>query len=393
MSPPYPHANINGSDAPEKPNVRLGFVPLTDCAPLVAAKILGLGRRHGLNIELVRQPSWAAVRDKLLSGELDAAQALYGLVYGVQLGIGGPQADMAVLMTLNRNGQAITLSNRLSEGLRQGRSLRTQLAAQTHQPVFAQTFPTGTHAMWLYYWLAAEGLDPLRDVRSVVIPPPQMSDAMALEQLDGFCAGEPWHAVAEAENIGRTAVTSGEIWPDHPEKVLACRRDLVALYPNTARALTMTILEACRWLDAPEHRREMAGWLSGPGYIGRASNLIAPRMLGDYGRTSAHALPLRFFADGEVNHPYLSDGNWFLTQYVRWGMAASSVLDGHLAAEINQTALYRQAAAALDIATADSDTRSSVLIDGRRWDGSNLHAYARSFPIQHDAHAAGHKAK
>ncbi|WP_051711316.1 CmpA/NrtA family ABC transporter substrate-binding protein [Andreprevotia chitinilytica] len=387
---PYPSPSrtatpwIAGSDAPEKPHLRLGFVPLSDCAPVVAAKLMDFGRKHGLSIELCRQPSWAAIRDKLLSGEIDAAHSLYGLVYGVQLGLGGPQADMAVLMTLNQNGQAVSLSNRLAQRLRQGESLSTVLAADTHRHVFAQTFPTGTHAMWLYYWLASQGIHPFNDVQSIVIPPPQMSDELARGRLDGFCAGEPWHAVAEAENVGQTVVTSGEIWPDHPEKVLACRRDFAALYPNTARALTMTLLEACRWLDTPDHRREAAGWLSGPGLIGRATSLIAPRLLGDYGGAplSTSPRPVRFFAEGEVNFPYLSDGLWFLSQYRRWGMLRKPVDLPSMACSINQIALYREAAGALGIALPASDMRSSVLLDGKPWDGTNPEAYADSFAIR-----------
>ncbi|MCW3481325.1 ABC transporter substrate-binding protein [Neisseriaceae bacterium JH1-16] len=365
-------------DAPEKTVLRLGYVPLSDCAPLVVAQRLGLGERYGIEIELHRQPSWAAVRDKLISGELDAAHALYGLVYGVELGLGGPQAPMAVLMTLNHNGQAITLSDRLARQLASGRTLRELVAEAPRPLVFAQTFPTGTHAMWLYYWLAAQGIHPLTDVKSVVIPPPQMSEALAAGLLDGFCAGEPWHAVAEAEGVGRTVVASGAIWPDHPEKVLACRRDFVTRYPRTARALTMTLLDACRWLDEPTHRFDAAGWLSGPTCIGRARSLILPRLLGGNGLPGA---PLRFFDDGAVNYPYRSDGLWFLSQYRRWGLLRGSADLPAIAAAINQTALYREAATALGIAVPD-DERSCVLIDGVSWNSRDPVAYADSFALR-----------
>src|ERR1700712_1147764 len=201
----------HASERPEKTHIRLGFVALSDAAPLVAAKVLEFGHRHGLTLELCRQPSWAAVRDKLLSGEIDAAHALYGLVCGVQMGIGGPQGDMSVLMVLNRNGQAITLSNQLSEALKQHGNLKGALATLGRRPVFAQTFPTGTHAMWLYYWLASQGVHPLRDIRSVVIPPPQMVDALIEGELDGLCVGEPWNAVAEARGAGKTVAVTSEI--------------------------------------------------------------------------------------------------------------------------------------------------------------------------------------
>ncbi|MGC3964976.1 MAG: CmpA/NrtA family ABC transporter substrate-binding protein [Rhodocyclaceae bacterium] len=370
-------------EPPEKTHVRIGFVPLTDCAPLVAARALGLGERFGLEIELVRQPSWAAIRDKLLSGELDAAHALYGLVYGVQLGIGGPQADMAVLMTLNQNGQAITLSRPLAEAVANGTPLREALATLEHRPVFAQTFPTGTHAMWLYYWLASQGVHPTRDVRCVVIPPPQMSAALAQGLLDGFCAGEPWNAVAEAEEVGRTVVVSSEIWPDHPEKVLACRRDFAALYPATARRLTMVMLEACRWLDAAENRQRAAAWLATPDFIGRPARIISPRMLHAYGDEGDRgARPLRFFDGGKVNFPYLSDGAWFVSQYLRWGLIDSSQAADDVAASVNQIALYRQAAEALGIDVPAHTNRESILIDGRRWQGTRVQAFAEESALK-----------
>ncbi|GAB3245411.1 CmpA/NrtA family ABC transporter substrate-binding protein [Chitinimonas naiadis] len=384
LNNPMSSAYLAGSDAPEKPHLRLGFVPLNDCAPLVAAKLMDFGRQYGLTLELCRQPSWAAVRDKLLSGELDAAQALYGLVYGVQLGLGGPQADMAVLLTLNQNGQAISLSNRLAQAWREGRPLAAALADGRDSPVFAQTFPTGTHAMWLYYWLAAQGIHPLQAVRSVVIPPSQMPAALGRGELDGYCAGEPWHAVAENMQAGQTVTSSGEIWPDHPEKVLACRADFVALYPNTARALTATLLAACRWLDQPAQRRLAAGWLAGPDYLDLPENLIATRLLGDYGSAPLRQppLPVRFHADGAVNYPYLSDGMWFLSQYQRWGMLGEEQDMAALARRINQTEVYTAAASVLGVAIPDSPLRSSTLMDGSRWDGHDPAAYARSFALR-----------
>ncbi|QDQ28955.1 ABC transporter substrate-binding protein [Chitinimonas arctica] len=378
------HTHIAGSDAPELPHLQLGFMPLSDCAPLVAAKWLDLGRPYGLNLTLRRQPSWAAIRDKLLSGELHAAQALYGLVYGVQLGLGGPQADMAILLNLNQNGQAISLSNSLAAEVQRCGSLQAALADRPAAAHFAHTFPTGTHAMWLYYWLAAQGLHPLRDVRSMALPPPLMPAALAAAELDGFCAGEPWHAVVAADGSGRTLVGSGEIWPDHPEKVLACRADFIRRYPNTARALTATLLAACRWLDDPEQRRSIAVELAQPAYLNLPSSVIAPRMLGDHGRTplSAATRPLRFHGGGEVNFPYLSDGLWFLSQYRRWGMLPEAVDMQAVAAKVNQLALYREAADSLGIAIPASPLRRSILIDGIAWDGSDPAGYAAQFPIQ-----------
>jgi nitrate/nitrite transport system substrate-binding protein len=372
------HSAHDAADAkaPERTHLRLGFVALSDVAPLAAAKVLEFGHAHGLTLELCRQPSWSAVRDKLLSGELDAAHALYGLVYGVQLGIGGPQADMAVLMVLNRNGQAITLSNRLAQALREHGNLKRALATLERTPVFAQTFPTGTHAMWLYYWLAAQGVHPLRDIQSVVIPPPQMVDTLAQDKLDGFCAGEPWNAVAQSRGAGKTVAVTSEIWPHHPEKVLACRRDFVALYPNTTRALVRTMLEACRWLDHPKHRVDISTWLATPELIDVPRELIAPRLLGDYdgAQLSKPPLPVSFFDGGAVNYPRPSDGLWFLTQYRRWGLFSGAHDDAALASAISQTELYREAASLAGVPVPE-EARADVLCDGRMWNGRDPAAF------------------
>jgi ABC-type nitrate/sulfonate/bicarbonate transport system substrate-binding protein len=370
--------------SPERPHLRIGFVPLTDCAPLVAAKMMDFGQRHGLTLELCRQPSWAAVRDKLLSGELDAAHSLYGLAYGVQLGLGGPQADMAILMTLNRNGQAIAVSNRLADALHQGQSLKAALAALVRKPVFAQTFPTGTHAMWLNYWLAAQGVHPLRDIESIVIPPPQMTDALAQGELDGFCAGEPWPAMAEARQAGRTIIGTGEIWPNHPEKALACRREFAALYPNTVQALIRTILEACKWLDNPVNLASVSIWLARPEYVNVPRELIEPRLLGNYRSTalSGPTRPIRFFDEAGMNYPLPADGLWFLSQYYRWGMLKTTSDWENIAAAVSQTEHYREAAASLGYLPAPTLPSPCKLMDSKMWDGTNAVGYAESFSIR-----------
>ncbi|MEX3894310.1 CmpA/NrtA family ABC transporter substrate-binding protein [Paraburkholderia sp. BR10954] len=382
MNPATSVTAAASAELPEKTHLRLGFVALSDAAPLIAAKLLEFGHAHGLTLELCRQPSWAAVRDKLLSGDLDAAHALYGLVYGVQLGLGGPRTDMAVLMVLNRNGQAITLSNRLAEALAKHGTLREALATLGRKPVFAHTFPTGTHAMWLYYWLAAQGVDPLRDIDSVAIPPPQMVAALAEDRLDGLCVGEPWNAMAEAHGVGRTIAYTSEVWPEHPEKVLACRRDFVDAHPRTTRALVQTVLEACRWLDGAGHRDEIARWLARPDYIGIDESLIATR-LGDHVDTAhPRRLPMRFFDDGAVNYPHPIEGAWFLTQFERWGIIDARDDYEAIAERINQTQLYREAAARVNVRVPGEDV-TRELIDGEVWgSGSSPAAYGQRFAIR-----------
>ncbi|ESS59599.1 Tat (twin-arginine translocation) pathway signal sequence domain protein [Enterobacter cloacae S611] len=378
-----------GSDAPEKKTLRVGFIPLTDCAPVVMAAVKKFDEKYGITIIPSKESSWASVRDKLLSGELDAAHVLYGMVYGLQLGVAGPQRDMAVLMTLNNNGQAITLSNQLkAAGVTDGASLKKVIAASPQGTyTFAQTFPSGTHAMWLYYWLANAGIDPFADVRNVVVPPPQMVVNMKIGNMSGFCVGEPWNQRAILDGIGFTAATSQQIWPDHPEKVLGTTSAWVSANGNAARALTAAVLEASRWIDASdENRRETAKTIAARAYINTAVETIEGRMLGHYqdglGKTWQDAHAMRFFNDGAVSYPWLSDGIWFLTQQKRWGLLKSDPDYLAVARQINRSELYTQAATAVGgISVPTSQMRSSTLIDGKVWDGSDPAAYANSFAI------------
>ena len=378
-----------GSDAPEKKTLRVGFIPLTDCAPVVMAAVKKFDEKYGITIIPSKESSWASVRDKLLSGELDAAHVLYGMVYGLQLGVSGPQRDMAVLMTLNNNGQAITLSNQLKEaGVTDGASLKKVIAASPQGTyTFAQTFPSGTHAMWLYYWLANAGIDPFSDVRNVVVPPPQMVVNMKIGNMSGYCVGEPWNQRAILDGIGFTAATSQQIWPDHPEKVLGTTSAWVSANGNAARALTAAVLEASRWIDASdENRRETAKTIAARAYINTAVETIEGRMLGHYedglGKTWQDAHAMRFFNDGAVSYPWLSDGIWFLTQQKRWGLLKSDPDYLAVARQINRSDLYKQAATAVGgISVPTSQMRSSTLIDGKVWDGSDPAAYANSFAI------------
>ncbi|MDM9615555.1 CmpA/NrtA family ABC transporter substrate-binding protein [Kosakonia cowanii] len=378
-----------GSDAPEKKTLRVGFIPLTDCAPVVMAAVKKFDEKYGITIIPSKESSWASVRDKLLSGELDAAHVLYGMVYGLQLGVSGPQREMAVLMTLNNNGQAITLSNQLkAAGVTDGASLKKVIAASPQGTyTFAQTFPSGTHAMWLYYWLANAGIDPFADVRNVVVPPPQMVVNMKIGNMSGFCVGEPWNQRAILDGIGFTAATSQQIWPDHPEKVLGTTSAWVSANGNAARALTAAVLEASRWIDASdENRRETAKTIAARAYINTAVETIEGRMLGHYedglGKRWQDAHAMRFFNDGAVSYPWLSDGIWFLTQQKRWGLLKSDPDYLAVARQINRSDLYKQAATAVGgISVPTSQMRSSTLIDGKVWDGSDPAAYANSFAI------------
>jgi nitrate/nitrite transport system substrate-binding protein len=377
-----------GSDKPEKEEVKVGFIPLTDCASVVMASVLGFDKKYGIKIVPSKESSWAGVRDKLVNGELDAAHVLYGLVYGVHEGIGGAQKDMAVLMNLNNNGQAITLSKKLADGgAVNGPGLAKLMQMDKREYTFAQTFPTGTHAMWLYYWLATYGINPMKDAKVITVPPPQMVANMRVGNMDGFCVGEPWNHRAIVDGIGITAATTQDIWKDHPEKVLGTTSDWVAKNPNTARALTAAVLEAGRWIDASlSNKNKMAETIAAKSYVNTSVDVINQRILGRYqnglGKTWDDPNYMKFYNDGAVNFPYLSDGMWFMTQHKRWGLAKGEPDYMGVAKSVNRIDLYKEAATMAKVSVPKDVMRSSKLIDGTVWDGKNPKAYAASFKIK-----------
>ncbi|PIW08514.1 MAG: nitrate transporter [Comamonadaceae bacterium CG17_big_fil_post_rev_8_21_14_2_50_60_13] len=376
-----------GSDAPEKTEVKIGFIPLTDCASVVMASVLGIDKKYGVKIIPSKEASWAGVRDKLSTGELDFAHVLYGLVYGVHLGVGGAKKDMAVLMTLNRNGQGLTLSKKIADkGASTLEGLVALMKKEPREYTFAQTFPTGTHAMWLYYWLASAGINPFKDVKSIVVPPPQMVANMRVGNMDGFSVGEPWNHRAIIDKIGVSAATSQNVWQDHPEKVLGTTADFVKKSPNTARAVTAAILEASQWIDASlQNKLKMAETVAQKSYINTSVDAINERILGRYqngmGKTWDDPNHMKFSDGGAVNFPYLSDGMWFLTQHKRWGLLKDHPDYLTVAKQINQIDIYKQAATASKTPLPKDVMRTSKLIDGVVWDGKDPKKYADGFKV------------
>ena len=381
-----------GSDAPEKKEVKIGFIPLTDCASIVMASVLGLDQKYGVKIIPTKESSWASVRDKLISGENDFTHMLLGQVYGVHLGVGGNKKDMAVLMTLNQNGQAITLSKKLADkGAVDGPSL-AKLMASDKRPAgqeytFAQTFPTGTHAMWLYYWLAAHDINPMTGAKVITVPPPQMVANMRVGNMDGYCVGEPWNHRAIIDGIGITAQTTQDIWKDHPEKVLATTGEFAKKYPHTCRAVTAAILEAGKWIDAGlQNKTKMAETIADKSYVNTSVDAINQRILGRYqnglGKTWDDPNYMKFYNDGAVTFPYLSDGMWFLTQHKRWGLLKDHPDYLAVAKQVSQIEIYKQAATASKTPVPKDVMRTSKLMDGVIWDGKDPKKYADGFKVK-----------
>ena len=313
--------------------IKLGFIPLTDCAPLVAAKELGLFAKYGVDVELSKEASWANVRDKILNGELDGAHCLFSMPFSVYTGIGGKAgSEMKIAMVLNNNGQAITLSKDFC-GLTGYKGINKAAGAVKNvqgrkEVTFAMTFPGGTHDIWLRYWMAAAGINQ-KSVGIITIPPPQMVANMRVDNMEGFCVGEPWNGLAAAQNIGFTHIATQDLWKHHPEKALVVNAAFASASKEDLKKVMKAIIEASRWLDVMANRKKAASWLSKPNYVNAPVTVIEARLMGssdlgcDIGVQKYKDDYMTFYNNGIVETPKKSYGIWFLAQYVRFGYLKS----------------------------------------------------------------------
>jgi nitrate/nitrite transport system substrate-binding protein len=246
--------SVYADDSPESPNVRFGIIALTDCSPIVIAHEKGLFKKHGIQSSISKEASWAVIRDKLQTGDNQATHMLIGMPIASTMGLlGSPKKPMVFPWMLNRNGQAITLKSEfLGKVQEDPKALKpfVEKAKALGEPMtFAMTFPPGTHAMWMRYYLGAGGINPDKDVNLITIPPPQMVANMKVGKMDGFCVGEPWNARAVSDKIGFTAITTQKMWKDHPEKVCAFLAEYADKNPKTVKAVLKALHEASVWLD------------------------------------------------------------------------------------------------------------------------------------------------
>ena len=309
--------------------IKLGFIPLTDCAPLVAAKELGIFAKYGLDVELEKQASWAVVRDKILNGELDGAHCLFSMPLSVYTGVGGIAGkEMKIAMVLNNNGQSITLSKDFCGLVGFKEVNKAAGAVKTVQGrkevTFAQTFPGGTHDIWLRNWMAAAGINQ-KSVSIITIPPPQMVANMRVDNMEGFCVGEPWNGLAAAQNVGFTHISSQDLWKHHPEKALVVNSAFATTNREDLKKIMKAIIEACRWLDVMGNRAKAASWLTKPNYVNAPLQVIEARLKGSYDLGCELGVQkykddyMTFYNNGVVTTPRKSHAIWFLAQYVRFG--------------------------------------------------------------------------
>jgi len=371
---------------PPAKKIKLGFISLTDCAPLVAAKELGLFAKYGVDVELEKEASWAVVRDKILNGEIDGAHCLFSMPFSVYTGIGGKAGqEMKIAMVLNNNGQAITLSkdfcgvvgykevNKAAAGVKNVQSRK--------EVTFAMTFPGGTHDIWLRNWMAAAGINQ-KSVGIITIPPPQMVANMRVDNMEGYCVGEPWNGVAAAQNIGFTHISSQDLWKHHPEKALVVNSAFAADKENLKKVMK-AIIEACKWLDNMGNRSKAASWLTKPNYVNAPLQVLEARLKGSYDLGCEIGVQkykddyMTFYNNGVVTMPRKSHAIWFLAQYVRFGYLKSDPDYKGIAEKLVLDDLYAEVAKEMGV-PMQPDMQAFKTTYDVQFDPNNVAAYLKA---------------
>jgi nitrate/nitrite transport system substrate-binding protein len=384
-----PSSSTATSSAPEHPDMRFGMIALTDCSPIVIAHEKGFFKKYGINSTVVKGASWAAIRDSLSNGDIQATHMLIGMPIASTMGLlGSPKKPMIIPWMLNRNGQAITMQKKYKGQVgADAKALKPMVdaAKAAGTPLtFAMTFPPGTHAMWMRYFLASGGINPDKDVALVTVPPAQMVANMKIDKMDGFCVGEPWNARSIADDIGYTAITTQDMWKDHPEKVCAFTEEFAQKNPKTVSAVLKALYEASVWLDDLKNRPEQAEIVSRATYINCPPELILGRLLGDYdygdGRKKKDEYYMSFHARG-CNFPQPKYAVWWLTQFRRWGMVDANPDYAGVAAKVMRTDIYQAALKELGVDPGAANDTPETLFDGATFDPKSPEAYATSFAI------------
>ena len=399
----FPAGAFAQGAGPEVKAAKLGFIALTDAAPLFVAKEKGMFAKYGMpDVEVQKQASWGTTRDNLVLGSegngIDGAHILTPMPYLISSGKvtqNNQPTPMYILARLNLNGQCISVGKEYAD-LKVGvdtapfKVALDKKKASGKSIKAAMTFPGGTHDLWIRYWLAAGGIDPDKDIETIVIPPAQMVANMKVGTMDAFCVCEPWNLQLIHQNIGYTALTTGELWNKHPEKSFGMRAAYVDKYPKAAKALLMAVMEAQQWCEKPENRDEVAAICAKRQWINCPVDDVTDRVKGkfDYGtgkvvENSPHMM--RFWAD-HASYPFQSHDLWFMTEDIRWGKFEAGYDAKALIAKVNREDLWKDAAKELGVAAADIPASKSrgkeTFFDGKVFDPENPAAYLKSLSIK-----------
>lgn len=400
----FPSGARAAAPGPEVSKAILGYIALTDASPLVIAKEKGFFAKHGMgDVQVVKQASWGALRDNLGLGSdangIDGAHILTPMPYLITTGKvtqNNQPLPMYILARLNLDGQAISVANehadlKLSSDAKPLKQALDAKKAKGQEGKAAMTFPGGTHDLWIRYWLAASGINPDKDIQTIVVPPPQMVANMKVGTMDVFCVGEPWNAQLVNQNIGYTAINTGELWSRHPEKSLGLRADWVDRNPNAAKALLMAVMEAQQWCDKMENKQEMCEIVGRRSWFNVPVADVLPRVRGDYdyglGREVKNSPHLMKFWRDFASYPFQSHDSWFLTENIRWGKLDPKLDTSALIKKVNREDLWHEAAKTLGVAATEIPASTSrgkeTFFDGKVFDPENPAAYLASLEIKH----------
>jgi nitrate/nitrite transport system substrate-binding protein len=396
--------HIAQAAGPEVTKANLGFIALTDAGALFVAKDKGFFAKHGMpGVEVQKQASWGATRDNLVLGSegngIDGAHILTPMPYLISAGKvtqNNVPTPMYILARLNLDSQCISVGKEYAD-LRIGLDTKPfkealdKKKASGKSVKAANTFPGGTHDLWIRYWLAAGGIDPDKDIETITVPPPQMVANMKVGTMDCFCVCEPWNLQLVHQGIGYTAITTGELWNKHPEKSLGMRAAWVDKNPNAAKAITMAVMEAQQWCDKPENHEELATIMSKRQWINAPVADILDRTKGkfDYGipgkvvENSPHIM--KYWRDF-ASYPFQSHDLWFITEDIRWGKFEPDVDAKGLIGKVNREDIWRAAAKDLSVPAAQIPASTSrgkeTFFDGKVFDPENPRAYLKSLAIK-----------
>jgi len=388
---------------PEVTKAVLGYIALMDAAPLVIAKEKGFFAKHGMpDVDVAKQASWGATRDNLVLGAenngIDGAHILSPMPYLISSGKvtqNNVPTPMYLAARLNLDAQAVSVSNefkdlKVTTDASPLKSAFEKKKAAGKDVKVAMTFPGGTHDLWIRYWLAAGGIDPDKDISTIVVPPPQMVANMKVGNMDAFCVGEPWNEQLVNQGIGFTACTTGEIWFNHPEKALGLRAAWVDKYPNATRALLMAVMEAQQWCEKFENKDELAAIVGKRQWFNVPVADIIGRLKGDInygnGRVEKGTKQYMKFWSDHASYPFKSHDAWFVTEDIRWGKFEPATDINALVNKVNREDLWRDAAKTLGVAAADIPASPSrgkeTFFDGKVFDPADPAAYLKSLSIK-----------